>query len=126
MRAAFPCRAVNNGDATTSQNVEMDAESEFEVRTVIQNSNMQVVGWYHSHPTFMPEPSIRDIKNQDSYQRLFGAGMVDGAEGDDSDGGGASSSSRGGGTRGETRLVRSGEEVEEVASTWPCRFWELS
>lgn len=28
----------------------------------------QVVGWYHSHPTFTPEPSLVDIENQRNYQ----------------------------------------------------------
>ena len=32
---------------------------------------MQVVGWYHSHPTFKPDPSVTDIMNQESYQRLM-------------------------------------------------------
>ena len=26
------------------------------------------VGWYHSHPTFVPDPSVRDIENQSVYQ----------------------------------------------------------
>jgi len=32
---------------------------------------MSVVGWYHSHPDFQPNPSITDIENQASYQQLF-------------------------------------------------------
>ena len=32
---------------------------------------MQVVGWYHSHPVFAPQPSIRDVQNQANYQYLF-------------------------------------------------------
>ncbi len=31
----------------------------------------QVVGWYHSHPTFAPEPSLIDIENQHQYQQLM-------------------------------------------------------
>lgn len=26
------------------------------------------MGWYHSHPTFQPEPSLIDIENQYNYQ----------------------------------------------------------
>ncbi|KAK9763338.1 hypothetical protein K7432_010073 [Basidiobolus ranarum] len=32
---------------------------------------MQVVGWYHSHPTFAPDPSLVDMENQRNYQHLF-------------------------------------------------------
>ena len=32
---------------------------------------MKVVGWYHSHPLFAPQPSIRDVQNQQNYQTLF-------------------------------------------------------
>lgn len=28
----------------------------------------QITGWYHSHPTFQPEPSLIDIENQHNYQ----------------------------------------------------------
>lgn len=52
-------------------NVEMDPESEIEVRREIQEKNLRVVGWYHSHPNFPPDPSIRDIENQHNYQKLF-------------------------------------------------------
>jgi hypothetical protein len=30
-----------------------------------------VVGWYHSHPTFEPNPSVRDIENQCEHQAMF-------------------------------------------------------
>ena len=29
------------------------------------------MGWYHSHPTFATQPSLRDCENQSNYQRLF-------------------------------------------------------
>lgn len=34
----------------------------------INNNKMNVVGWYHSHPTFNPNPSIRDIETQLKFQ----------------------------------------------------------
>jgi proteasome lid subunit RPN8/RPN11 len=46
----------------------MDPVSEMDAREVFEKKGLQVVGWYHSHPTFEPEPSIRDIENQASYQ----------------------------------------------------------
>jgi hypothetical protein len=32
---------------------------------------LSVVGWYHSHPTFDPSPSLRDIETQSAHQTLF-------------------------------------------------------
>lgn len=49
----------------------MDPESEIEIRKQIEQRHLQVVGWYHSHPNFPPHPSIRDIENQNAYQKLF-------------------------------------------------------
>lgn len=49
----------------------MDPVSEMEAREVFEQKGLRVVGWYHSHPTFEPEPSIRDIENQTSYQVSF-------------------------------------------------------
>ncbi|KAJ2842181.1 hypothetical protein IWW36_006001, partial [Coemansia brasiliensis] len=66
---AFPCRALETDDAHT--NVEMDPDSELDVRHQITEAGLRVVGWYHSHPTFRPDPSIIDIENQTAYQSLF-------------------------------------------------------
>jgi proteasome lid subunit RPN8/RPN11 len=49
----------------------MDPVSEMAAREVFEKRGLNVVGWYHSHPTFEPDPSIRDIENQASYQVLF-------------------------------------------------------
>jgi len=46
----------------------MSTESEIEAREIFASKNLDVVGWYHSHPTFEPNPSIRDIENQGQYQ----------------------------------------------------------
>ncbi|KAI8353631.1 hypothetical protein EDC96DRAFT_517092 [Choanephora cucurbitarum] len=62
----FPCRSTSTGTQC-----EMDPDSEMEAREVFEKKGLKVVGWYHSHPTFDPEPSIRDIQNQLSYQYLF-------------------------------------------------------
>lgn len=42
-----------------------------EARQAFAAKSMVVVGWYHSHPTFVTYPSIRDIENQAAYQELF-------------------------------------------------------
>ncbi|KAF8982766.1 hypothetical protein BGZ46_000681 [Entomortierella lignicola] len=69
IKAIFPCRSLPTGQ--NHINVEMDPTSELEVRQEIEKRNMRIVGWYHSHPTFTPDPSLVDIENQTSYQSLF-------------------------------------------------------
>lgn len=71
IQAAFPCRSLVIDGDDGSTDVEMDPGSEIELREIIQNAQLEVVGWYHSHPAFAPDPSIRDIENQTSYQQLF-------------------------------------------------------
>jgi hypothetical protein len=41
------------------------------VREIISNLGLVVVGWYHSHPLFRPDPSVTDINNQHQYQTLM-------------------------------------------------------
>jgi proteasome lid subunit RPN8/RPN11 len=68
VREAFPCRSIETGQ--NDVNVEMDPESAIETRQIIEERNLKVVGWYHSHPTFIPDPSLVDIENQRNYQVL--------------------------------------------------------
>ncbi|KAJ1981039.1 hypothetical protein H4R35_000882 [Dimargaris xerosporica] len=68
---AFPCRALQSPGQNASVNVEMDPTSELEVRQQIRDFDLQVVGWYHSHPCFLPDPSLVDLENQCNYQTLF-------------------------------------------------------
>ncbi|KAG1547872.1 hypothetical protein G6F49_010068 [Rhizopus delemar] len=62
----FPCRSTSTGIQC-----EMDPVSEMAARELFEQKGLDVVGWYHSHPTFEPQPSIRDIENQTSYQRTY-------------------------------------------------------
>ncbi|ORX60710.1 hypothetical protein DM01DRAFT_1361634 [Hesseltinella vesiculosa] len=66
VQAVFPCKSTSTGIQC-----EMDPASEMEARDVFAAKGLSVVGWYHSHPTFEPQPSVRDIENQTSYQSLF-------------------------------------------------------
>ena len=50
---------------------QMDPIGQIYATEAIANHGMSVVGWYHSHPDFQPNPSITDIENQASYQQLF-------------------------------------------------------
>ncbi|OMJ11184.1 Histone H2A deubiquitinase MYSM1 [Smittium culicis] len=69
VKQSFPCKALVTDD--DHLNVEMDPTSEFLVRQEIADMDMRVVGWYHSHPSFLPDPSNIDIQNQNAYQKLF-------------------------------------------------------
>ncbi|KAF9435315.1 hypothetical protein BGZ76_006527 [Entomortierella beljakovae] len=62
----FPCRSISTG-----LQCEMDPESDVEARYFFSSKGFVVVGWYHSHPTFEPNPSIRDIENQCDHQAMF-------------------------------------------------------
>ena len=70
VQAAFPCKSTSRGDAGLTD-VEMDPVSQIAAGNAIVNNGMTVVGWYHSHPRFQPDPSITDIENQSNYQNLF-------------------------------------------------------
>ena len=37
----------------------------------VSNDNLQIVGWYHSHPTFKNVPSNRDIHMQHEQQTAY-------------------------------------------------------
>ncbi|KAI8980989.1 hypothetical protein BDB01DRAFT_794919 [Pilobolus umbonatus] len=66
VKRVFPCQSTSTGIQC-----EMDPASEMKAREDFREKGYTVVGWYHSHPTFEPHPSIRDIENQTSYQTLF-------------------------------------------------------
>nr|CAG8560468.1 9129_t:CDS:10 [Entrophospora candida] len=62
----YPCKSLSTGFQC-----EMDPESEVAAREVFSEKCLEFVGWYHSHPTFEPQPSIRDIENQSQYQEMW-------------------------------------------------------
>lgn len=66
---AEPCKSISA--STTDLQCEMDPVSQSEAASRIFNSNNFVVGWYHSHPTFVPSPSLRDLETQGNYQEMF-------------------------------------------------------
>lgn len=70
---AFPCNSFSTG-----LQCEMDPVSEARTRDELARRNLAVVGWYHSHPVFDANPSVRDIETQSLYQALFR--RPDGAE----------------------------------------------
>eukprot|EP01034_Spumella_vulgaris_P022548 gene22548-28681_t len=70
IQAAFPCTATDRTDDGATD-VELDPEADWLLRQSIEEMGMCVVGWYHSHPTFKPVPSVTDINNQFMYQNAM-------------------------------------------------------
>lgn len=67
IQAAFPCKSTERADGGFTD-VEMDPVSQAVTGEAIGQHGMKLVGWYHSHPTFQPDPSVTDIKNQERFQ----------------------------------------------------------
>jgi proteasome lid subunit RPN8/RPN11 len=65
VRAAYPGKSKIAG----ATECEMDPISEIEQRAAVEADGLQVVGWYHSHPTFEAIPSMCDVDNQVRTQR---------------------------------------------------------
>ncbi|XP_027049465.1 MPN domain-containing protein-like [Pocillopora damicornis] len=61
---AFPCRC-RFADKENALKVEE------EVRNAIAQRGLFLVGWYHSHPSYQPDPSLQDIQNQLNYQSIL-------------------------------------------------------
>ncbi|XP_029939370.1 histone H2A deubiquitinase MYSM1 [Salarias fasciatus] len=67
--AAEPCNSVSTG-----LQCEMDPVSQTQACDMLASLGFSVVGWYHSHPSFHPNPSVRDINTQDQFQSYFSRG----------------------------------------------------
>lgn len=50
----------------------MDPVSQAVAIDAFEKQSFSAVGWYHSHPTFAPNPSLQDIETQASYQAMSG------------------------------------------------------
>ncbi|KAL5015994.1 hypothetical protein ScPMuIL_005583 [Solemya velum] len=66
---AVPCESISTG-----MQCEMEPVSQTEASEEICTAGLIVVGWYHSHPTFAPNPSVRDIETQIKFQTWFSTG----------------------------------------------------
>ncbi|KAL0164130.1 hypothetical protein M9458_039883, partial [Cirrhinus mrigala] len=58
-----PCNSLSTG-----LQCEMDPVSQTQASELLGVKGHSVVGWYHSHPAFDPNPSLRDIDTQAKYQ----------------------------------------------------------
>lgn len=69
------CLVISTAEAcdsvSTDLECEMDSVSQTQAMDSLQEQGFDVVGWYHSHPTFVPNPSVRDLTTQRDYQALF-------------------------------------------------------
>ncbi|XP_073499827.1 deubiquitinase MYSM1 [Phyllobates terribilis] len=66
---AEPCNSLSTG-----LQCEMDPVSQTQASEALHLRGYSVIGWYHSHPAFDPNPSIRDIDTQAKYQSYFSRG----------------------------------------------------
>eukprot|EP01040_Poterioochromonas_malhamensis_P000791 gene791-843_t len=71
IQAAIPCSSTTRDEDDGAIDVELDPEAEFLAREIITSLNLQVVGWYHSHPKFRADPSLIDCQNQQQYQNFM-------------------------------------------------------
>lgn len=46
----------------------MDPVSQTQASEILAARGYSIIGWYHSHPAFDPNPSLRDIDTQAKYQ----------------------------------------------------------
>ncbi|XP_053432554.1 deubiquitinase MYSM1 isoform X2 [Nycticebus coucang] len=67
--AAEPCNSLSTG-----LQCEMDPVSQTQASETLAARGYSVLGWYHSHPAFDPNPSLRDIDTQAKYQSYFSRG----------------------------------------------------
>lgn len=47
---------------------EKTSDCEYEIQKAMLDKNIQLVGWYHSHPRFSAQPTLRDCDKQMDYQ----------------------------------------------------------
>ncbi|XP_042325095.1 deubiquitinase MYSM1 isoform X2 [Sceloporus undulatus] len=66
---AEPCNSLSTG-----LQCEMDPVSQTQASEALAARGYSIIGWYHSHPAFDPNPSIRDIDTQAKYQSYFSRG----------------------------------------------------
>ncbi|XP_066928133.1 MPN domain-containing protein-like [Clytia hemisphaerica] len=62
---SFPCKYHND---SSDQQVQA---AENQIRDEIERNGLMLVGWYHSHPFWQPDPSIHDIDSQLQYQKVL-------------------------------------------------------
>nr|CAI5869819.1 unnamed protein product [Callosobruchus analis] len=65
-----PCLNV----ASSTTHCDMCPISQAKAADLIHKKGLDILGWFHSHPTFAPEPSQQDMDTQKVVQRWIGHG----------------------------------------------------
>ncbi|KAF7279188.1 histone H2A deubiquitinase MYSM1-like [Rhynchophorus ferrugineus] len=63
-----PCKNM----ASSSTHCDMCPISQAKAAERIHNAHLDILGWFHSHPTFAPEPSQQDLDTQQMVQQWIG------------------------------------------------------
>lgn len=63
-----PCRNV----ASSATHCDMCPVSQAKAADAIHDRGLEILGWFHSHPTFAPEPSQQDLDTQLTLQQWIG------------------------------------------------------
>ncbi|KAJ8931895.1 hypothetical protein NQ314_015164 [Rhamnusium bicolor] len=63
-----PCLNI----ASSATHCDMCPISQAKAADIIHNKGLDILGWFHSHPTFAPEPSHQDIETQQVLQQWVG------------------------------------------------------
>ncbi|CAH0389186.1 unnamed protein product [Bemisia tabaci] len=58
-------------DSSSNVHCDMCPVSQSDCSERIYAMGQEIVGWYHSHPTFLPDPSHQDIETQQGLQSWF-------------------------------------------------------
>lgn len=64
-----PCRNI----ASSATHCDMCPISQSKAAELIHNRGLDILGWFHSHPTFAPEPSQQDLDTQQDVQLWIGS-----------------------------------------------------
>ncbi|KAF6198235.1 hypothetical protein GE061_007982 [Apolygus lucorum] len=70
--ACVPCYVLSS----TNTHCDMCPVSQCDAKESIGKKGLDVVGWYHTHPGSLPEPSPQDITSQGTYQSHFAESSV--------------------------------------------------
>ncbi|KAG8225313.1 hypothetical protein J437_LFUL001928 [Ladona fulva] len=65
------CRAIPCQSSSSNVGCDICPVSQTEALEALEAEGLELVGWYHSHPTFPPLPSVQDIETQIRVQDWF-------------------------------------------------------
>lgn len=63
-----------NTKVDRTKTVDLNPESANYAFEIANERGQSLLGWYHSHPIFIVEPSVIDVNNQKLYQKQWNRG----------------------------------------------------